>query len=48
MFPGRGLALIVLTNPEMPRFGVATIYQTAPEVRLRSVSVLDLLGGAGP
>jgi hypothetical protein len=48
MFPGRGLALIVLTNPEMPRFGVATMYQTTPEVRLRSVSVLDLLGGAGP
>ncbi len=48
MFPGRGLALIVLTNPAMPRFGVAAVYQTAPDVRLRSVSVLDLLGGARP
>ncbi len=48
MFPGRGLALIVLTNPAIPRFGVAAMYQTAPDVRLRSVSVLDLLGEARP
>jgi hypothetical protein len=47
VLPGKGLVLVVLVSPAVPRFGVAVFYQSAPAVRIRHVAVVDLLAGGG-